>query len=65
MMFSQYLRIETSAGGVSASRSQMLRAFRRMLTPAGKSRQMRDHRHKLTREMLKWHETAQEVASKC
>jgi hypothetical protein len=63
MMFSQYLRIEESAGGVNASRFQMLRAFRRSLNDVGKSRQMRDRRHRLAREMLSWHQIAQKTAN--
>lgn len=59
MMFGQYCRIESKAGGVWATRRQMIRAARTLLAPRGKSREQRDARHAWLREMLAMHFDAQ------
>ena len=58
MMFAQYCRIESLAGGVHASPREMIRAARTMLTPLGKSREQREARHQWLREMLDMHHDA-------
>ena len=58
MMFAQYCRIESRAGGVHASPRAMIRAARTMLTKRGKSREQREARHEWLREMLTMHHDA-------
>jgi hypothetical protein len=58
MMFAQYCRIETRAGGVSATPRQMIRSARKCLSKAGKSRESRAMRHEWLREMLSMHHEA-------
>ena len=60
MMFGQYCRIETKAGGVSASGRDMIRAARTMLAPSGKLRAQREARHQWLREMLVMHDDARQ-----
>lgn len=58
MMFAQYCRIESLAGGVWATKREMIRAAHMMLTPLGKSREQREARHAWLREMLDMHHEA-------
>ncbi len=58
MLFSQYCRIETMAGGAKCTRLELIRAARTMLSPYGKSRQARDNRHQWMREALNYHSNA-------
>jgi hypothetical protein len=46
-MFAQYCRIESRAGGVSASPRAMIRSARKCLSKSGKSRESREMRHML------------------
>ena len=59
MMFAQYCRIESRAGGCHASSRAMIRAARTMLRKSGKARAQRDARHEWLREMLAMHFDAQ------
>ena len=53
MMFAQYCRIESKAGGVSCTRREFIRAARTLLTPKGRTcRRTRDARHAWLREGL-------------
>ena len=58
MMFSQYCRIETKAGGVWATPRMMIRAAHTLLAPRGRSREQREARHEWLREMLHMHHEA-------
>ena len=58
MIYSQYLRIESKAGGVFATRLEIIRAARTMLSDYGKSRQARDNRHEWIGEALEYHRQA-------
>jgi hypothetical protein len=58
MLFSQYCRIETLAGGVKCTRLELIRAARTMLSPYGKSRQARDNRREWLFEALEYHANA-------
>jgi len=52
MMYSQYCRIESKAGGVFAPPRRMIKAFRTILSPKGKSRECREYRHAMVAEMF-------------
>ena len=58
MMFAQYCRIESGAGGVWATPREMIREARKMLRKSGKSREQREARHAWLREMLAMHHDA-------
>ena len=58
MIYSQYLRIESKAGGVFATRCDIIRAARTMLSEYGKSRQARDNRHQWIGDALEYHRQA-------
>ena len=58
MIYSQYLRIESRAGGIFATRLEIIRAARTMLSDYGKSRQARDNRHEWIGEALEYHRQA-------
>ena len=60
MMYGQYCRIESKAGGVSATGREMIRAARTMVTKQGLSRACRLVRHKWLREMLVMHDEARQ-----
>jgi len=53
MMYSQYCRIESAAGGVGSTDREFIRCARTLLTAKGKSRQQREARHKWVREGLR------------
>ena len=55
MMDSQFIRIETIAGGSLASNRSIIKALRSRLSVEGKSRSMRQVRHDLIRECLVIH----------
>lgn len=61
MMFSQYCRIESDAGGVSCSVRDFLRACRRRLSKQGKTRAMRTQRHEWLRAGLKQRDAARRL----
>ena len=52
MIYSQYIRIETLAGGVACSNIQFIRALHTKISTLGKTRENREWRHKLIREGL-------------
>ena len=52
MMFAQYCRIESMAGGLSASTREFIRAARTRLNAHGKSREAREARHQWIRAGL-------------
>ena len=52
MMYAQYCRIESRAGGVSCTRREFIRAARTMLEPSGKLRANRAGRHAWLRDGL-------------
>ena len=55
MLFSQYLRIERKAGGVSASNRDIIKAIHSMMNYRGaKTREMRVFRHIAIRDALKY-----------
>ena len=58
MIYSQYLRIESRAGGAFATRRDIIRAARTMLSAYGKSRQARNNRHEWIGEALEYHRQA-------
>ena len=58
MIYSQYLRIESRAGGVFATRRDIIRAARTMLSDYGKSRQARCNRQEWIRDALEYHRQA-------
>ena len=58
MIYSQYLRIESRAGGIFATRREIIRAALTMLSDYGKSRQARDNRHEWIGEALEYHRQA-------
>jgi len=57
--FALYQRIESRAGGLYASNRAMIKAFHGTLSPLGKSRNMKDRRHALIREILELQTTLQ------
>ena len=61
MMHSQYLRIESLAGGVYASQREFIRAARSRLSPEGKSRGMREWRHEWLRDGLRQLQESREL----
>jgi len=58
VIYSQYLRIESKAGGVFATRRDIIRAARTMLSDYGKARQARCNRHEWIGEALEYHRQA-------
>ena len=52
MTYAQYLRIETKAGGVSATPRQFIKAAHSLLSDQGKSKDRREWRHQWLREGL-------------
>lgn len=56
MMFAQYCRIESRAGGCCSTSRAMIRAAHSMITSKGKSRECRESRHAWLRSMLEIHE---------
>ena len=49
MIYSQYLRIETKAGGVKCTDKQFIKACHSLLSDYGKSRKYRKNRHEWIR----------------
>jgi hypothetical protein len=62
MTYAQYCRIESRAGGLSASPRAMIRTARTLLSPLGKSRTKRDVRHEWLREMFVYQRDALAMA---
>jgi len=58
MMFAQYCRIESRAGGVSATSREMIREAHKMLKKSGRGRAQRSARHVWLRDMLSMHHDA-------
>ena len=52
MMFSQYCRIESAAGGVICTDREFIRCARALLSDKGRSREQRDARHAWLRDGL-------------
>lgn len=52
MQYAQYKRLETLAGGVSASNTDFIKAAHTVLSAQGKTRQCRHNRHPWIREGL-------------
>jgi hypothetical protein len=52
MMYSQYCRIESKAGGVTCTPRQFVRAAHSRITPAARRRAYRDARHAWLRDGL-------------
>lgn len=59
MMYAQYCRIETKAGGCHASPRALIRAARSVLAKHAKTRPYREVRHAWLREVLAQHREAQ------
>ena len=55
MLYSQYLRIQTKAGGLSASNRQIIKAVHSMLKPSARSHSHRCNRHKIIKMALQHH----------
>jgi hypothetical protein len=53
MLYSQYLRVEKRAGGVLASKRELIRAGHQLISKKGKSRDARTRRHYWLRQILK------------
>jgi hypothetical protein len=62
MMYSQYLRIETKAGGVYCSDREFIKACHSILSKKGKSAARRATRHNWIRQGLKHKADALNVA---
>jgi hypothetical protein len=58
MMYAQYCRIESRAGGCNATPREMIRSARKCLSKYGKARASRDLRHVWLRELLAMHREA-------
>jgi len=52
MMYAQYLRLETKAGGCTATPREFVKACHTVLKQSGKARNKRDVRHQWIREGL-------------
>lgn len=55
MLYSQYLRIQSKAGGLAASNRDLIRAIRSMLTPAALTSGHKSSRHKIIKQALNHH----------
>lgn len=53
MMHSQFLRIETAAGGCNCTNMEFIRAAHGVLAPKGKRREIREARHEWLRDGLR------------
>lgn len=53
MMFSQYCRIESAAGGVFCTEREFIREAHKLLSKTGKSHDQREARHAWLRDGLK------------
>ena len=62
MMFSQYLRIESLAGGVGCSPREFIKAAHSRLAPTAKKHAQRTARHQWLREGLRQRDDARAVA---
>ena len=57
MLASQYMRIESRAGGTTCTARQFVRACHEVLNPYGRGRALRDERHGWIKAGLKIHST--------
>ena len=64
MMYSQYCRIETKAGGVRCTDRAFVRACHTKLRASGKTREKRTIRHEWIREGLAIHHNEQDFVRK-
>jgi len=55
MLYSQYLRIQTNAGGISASNRQIIKAVHSMLTAPALTHYHRTNRHTIINMALQHH----------
>ena len=55
MLYSQYLRIQTKAGGINASNRQIIEAVHSMLTESALSCHHRKNRHEIIKMALQHH----------
>jgi hypothetical protein len=55
MLYSQYLRIQTKAGGIAASNRDIIRAVRSMLKPAALTSGHKSSRHIIIKQALNHH----------
>jgi hypothetical protein len=55
MLYSQYLRIQTRAGGLGASNRQIVKAVHSMLKPSALTQKSRANRHKIIKMALQHH----------
>ena len=55
MLYSQYLRIQTKAGGLGASNRQIVKAVHSMLKPSALTHKSRANRHKIIKMALQHH----------
>jgi hypothetical protein len=58
MQYSQYLRIESKAGGIFATSKDFVKAAHKVCNPRGKQRQHRELRHAWIRAGLEYHHQA-------
>ena len=63
--YAQYLRIEEKAGGARCGRRAFIRASRRLLTKAGRSRAHRGTRHEWLQAHLAHHAVALAIFKAC
>ena len=61
MMYAQYCRLETKAGGAFASNRDFIKACHSVLTKQGRSAASRDARHKWLREGLAYKQQAADL----
>lgn len=64
MMYAQFLRIETHAGGAASSNRSFIRSARALLSVRGRSRAQRPARHAWVREGLALRNTVAEFSRK-
>jgi hypothetical protein len=55
VLYSQYLRIQTKAGGIGASNRQIIKAVHSMLKPSALTHNSRENRHKIIKMALHHH----------
>ena len=58
MLYSQYLRVQTRAGGIAASNRELIKAVYSILAPGARSFKHRAARHSIIRQALEYHQAA-------
>jgi len=58
MLYSQYLRVQTRAGGIAASNRELIKALYSILAPGARSFKHREARHSIIRQALEYHRAA-------